>query len=247
MGLDQETAVTEDIAANIRQVQSAIVAAAERGGRPTEFVTLVAVSKGQPTARIRKAYAAGLREFGENRVEEAAWKLDELSDLPGVLWHLIGHIQSRKTEGASGRFHLIHSVDRWKIARRLDQRSADLGIRQAVLLECNVSGEASKGGWAMSDPASWAGRMGELEQVVGLPSLEVRGLMTMAPLTPDVGLVRSVFQRLRTLQEYLEQRLPGHWSELSMGMSDDYELAIEEGATIVRIGRAIFGPREAEG
>ncbi|OGO67678.1 MAG: YggS family pyridoxal phosphate enzyme [Chloroflexi bacterium RBG_19FT_COMBO_62_14] len=247
MGLDQDTAVTEDIAGSIRQVQLSIAAAAEQADRPPESVTLVAVSKGQPTARIRKAYAAGLREFGENRVEEAAWKLDELSDLSGVHWHLIGHIQSRKTEGASGRFHLIHSVDRLKIARRLDQYSADLGIRQAVLLECNVSGETSKGGWAMSDPARWAGRLEELEQVVGLPSLQIQGLMTMAPLTPDEGLIRSVFHRLRVLQEYLEQRLPGHWSELSMGMSDDYRLAIAEGATIVRIGRAIFGPGEVEG
>ena len=247
MRLDQDTAATEDIAGNIRQVHSAIAAAAERGGRPPESVSLVAVSKGQPTASIRRAYAAGLRVFGENRVEEASWKLDELGDLSGVQWHLIGHIQSRKAEDASGRFHLIHSVDRLKIARRLDQHSADLGIRQAVLLECNVSGEASKGGWAMSDPASWAGRLAELEQVVGLPNLEVLGLMTMAPLTPDQGLIRSVFHRLRTLQEYLEQRLPGHWSELSMGMSDDYRLAIAEGATIVRIGRAIFGPREADG
>src|SRR3990172_7529695 len=150
MGLDQDTAVTEDIAGSIRQVQLSIAAAAEQADRPPESVTLVAVSKGQPTARIRKAYAAGLREFGENRV-------------------------------------------------------------------------------------------------VGLPSLQIQGLMTMAPLTPDEGLIRSVFHRLRVLQEYLEQRLPGHWSELSMGMSDDYRLAIAEGATIVRIGRAIFGPGEVEG
>lgn len=238
------TAVHERIAGNIRRVQETLVAAARRAGRGRDSILLVAVSKGQPTGHIRAAYQAGLRDFGESRVEEAGPKIDELEDLRDLRWHLIGHVQSRKADQASGRFDLIHSVDRLKIARLLDARATERDQRQPVLLECNVSGEPSKAGWPMADLKEWPERMREIEEVIGCTHLEVRGLMTMAPLTDDMGLVRSVFRKLRRLRDFIARQLPGDWSELSMGMTDDYELAVEEGATIVRIGRAIFGERQ---
>jgi pyridoxal phosphate enzyme (YggS family) len=237
-----EMAVVEEIAANVTRVRERMAAAARRAGR-TEKILLVAVSKGQPVDRIRAGYDAGLRDFGENRVEEAVPKIDALTDLADLHWHMIGHIQSRKADRASGRFDLIHSVDRFKIARLLDARAAEQNERQPILLECNVSGEASKAGWPMSRREDWEGQMKDIEAVLGLEHLEVRGLMTMAPMSDDHDLVRSVFRRLRALRDHLARRFPGNWDDLSMGMTDDYELAVEEGATIVRIGRAIFGER----
>lgn len=234
--------IAEEIAENITRVRERMAAAALRAGR-SDAILLVAVSKGQPIRSIRAAYAAGLRDFGENRVEEADAKIDELVDLADLRWHLIGHVQSRKAARASGKFELIHSVDRPKIARLLEARAAERGITQPVLLECNVSGEPSKAGWPMAREQDWGGQTSEIDQVIGYPHLMVKGLMTMAPLTDDKERVRSVFRRLRELRDYLSRRLEGDWTELSMGMTDDFELAVEEGATIVRIGRAIFGER----
>jgi pyridoxal phosphate enzyme (YggS family) len=237
--------VAQEIAGRIQRVQEAIATAASRAGR-SDPVLLVAVTKGQSTEYVRAAYAAGLRDFGESRVEEAGPKIDELSDLPNLHWHLIGHVQSRKADRASGKFDLIHSVDRPKIARLLEARAAEVGRRQPILLECNVSGEESKAGWPMSQSEVWGEHLGEIEEVVGFEDLEVRGLMTIAPMTDDKDGVRSVFRRLRQLRDFLAERLSGDWPELSMGMTDDFELAIEEGATIVRIGRAIFGERSGD-
>jgi pyridoxal phosphate enzyme (YggS family) len=156
---------------------------------------------------------------------------------------MIGHVQSRKARDVPGAFVLVHSVDRWKIAQAFDRHAAAAGLRLPVLLECNVSGEATKEGWAFSDPGRWDEMLTSIEGVCALPRLEVLGLMTMAPWTDQPETVRPVFARLRELREFLAARLPGQWSELSMGMTDDFEVAIEEGATIVRIGRAIFGER----
>jgi pyridoxal phosphate enzyme (YggS family) len=245
VNVTQRTADVREIAANVRRVQENIDAAAHRAGR-SEAILLVAVSKGQPAARIRAGYAAGLRHFGENRVEEAGAKIDALDDLPDVHWHLIGHVQSRKVAQAIGRYDLIHSVDRLKIARLLDAKMSGTEPRQPILLECNVSGEETKAGWPMSRRADWETGAEEIRSVVGMRHLESRGLMTMAPISDDPDLVRSVFRKLRELRDYLARRFPGDWSELSMGMTDDYELAVEEGATIVRIGRAIFGERPQE-
>jgi pyridoxal phosphate enzyme (YggS family) len=239
------TPFAEAIAGNATQVRDRIAAAAARAGRK-DPILLVAVSKGQPVALIRAAHAAGLREFGENRVEEAGPKIEALADVADLHWHMIGHIQSRKADLASGRFDLIHSVDRLKIARRLEDRAARAGARQPILLECNVSGEEAKSGWPMARTDGWDEQLSDIEQVVGYAHLDVRGLMTMAPMSDDAELVRSVFRRLRELRDFLARRLPGDWSELSMGMTDDFELAVEEGATIVRIGRAIFGERPAD-
>ena len=234
----------EPLAENLARVRARMAAAAQRAGRDPSAVTLVAVSKTHPVEAIQAAYSLGVRDFGENRVEEALPKMAAvqawLAQQPGaqpITWHLIGHLQSRKA--AVGPFGLIHSVDRMKIARKLSQQSQARGLEQAILLEVNVAGEASKYGFRIEEigPA--------LTEIAALPHLHVAGLMTMAPLAANPDEVRPVFQRLRSLRTALAQHAPQfERSQLSMGMTDDFETAIEEGATLVRIGRAIFGERE---
>lgn len=228
--------------ANLQRVRQRMAAAAGRARRASESVRLIAVTKGQPADVVRVAYAAGVREVGENRVEEALAKQAALADLPDLSWHLIGHIQSRKAGSVPGAFVLVHSVDRPKIAGALDRLAGARGLHVPVLLECNVSGEASKAGWDARPGADRAALVAALRAAAGLPNLEVGGLMTMAPWTSEEGELRAVFRRLRELRdECAAGGLP--WPELSMGMTDDFELAIEEGATMVRIGRALFGER----
>jgi pyridoxal phosphate enzyme (YggS family) len=231
------------IAANLDRVRSRVAAAALRAGRAAESVRVVAVTKNQPLDRVRQAYAHGVRDLGENRVEEALPRQQALADLPGLRWHMIGHVQSRKARDVPSAFVLVHSVDRWKIAQAFDRHAGAAGLRLPVLLECNVSGEAAKEGWAFSNRGRWDEVLTEIEGVCALPRLEVLGLMTMAPWTDRPETARPIFARLRDLRDFLAARLPGPWNELSMGMTDDFEVAIEEGATIVRIGRAIFGER----
>jgi pyridoxal phosphate enzyme (YggS family) len=217
--------------------------AAERSGRASADVRLVAVTKGYPASTIRAAHGLGLRTFGENRVEEALPKLDALRDLTDVEWHMVGHVQSRKAPAVAQHFDLVHSVDRIKLARRLSRFALEAGRQLPVLLECNVSGEESKAGWKLSRREEWPSVVPEFEDVLGLQNLDVRGLMTMAPFSAEVRVVRNAFRMLRELRDYLRDHLPGSWRELSMGMSSDFEIAIEEGATMVRVGQAIFGPR----
>lgn len=245
--METEKETVADVAVNLRRVLDRIAAAARRTGREPSEVQLVAVTKGQPPEVVRAGYAAGLRDFGENRVEEALPKIPTLAELAEARWHMIGHIQSRKARVVPRLFTMVHSVDRERIARLLDRYAGEVGFRLPVLLECNVSGEVSKEGWRLHDPEAWRPALEAFRQVVSMPHLEVRGLMTMAPLTEDVEQVRRAFRRLRQLRDFLAARLPGEWGVLSMGMTDDFEVAIEEGATCVRIGRAIFGPRPADG
>jgi pyridoxal phosphate enzyme (YggS family) len=188
---------------------------------------------------------AGQVDIGENRVEEARPKMAALAGGPELRWHMIGHIQSRKAgDVIDGDFALIHSVDSLKLAERLSRLAVQAGRRQAVLLECNVSGEASKGGFPGQTPSEWALLVATFERVVALPGLEVRGLMTMAPIVAEPAEARPYFRRLRALRDFLADRVPAAaWTELSMGMTDDFEAAITEGATLVRVGRAIFGER----
>ncbi len=233
------------IAGNLEGVRARVADAARRSGRRPEDVLLVAVSKGQPDAAVRAAHAAGQRDFGENRLEEATARIARLADLTDVRWHLIGHIQSRKAHMVGDAFALIHSVDRLKIAGRLSEASGSR--RQPVLLEFNVSGETSKEGWRLAERSAWSSVEGEVAEVMRLPGIAVQGVMTLAPVSTDERLLRGVFRELREWRDHLQQAVPGDWRELSMGMSDDYEWAIEEGATIVRIGRAIFGPRQEQG
>ncbi|MCL7451621.1 MAG: YggS family pyridoxal phosphate-dependent enzyme [Anaerolineae bacterium] len=230
---------------NLSSVQERIATAARRAGRAPDEVTLVAVTKTQPPGVIRAAYDLGLRHFGENRVGEAE---EKVGDLPAdVTWHMIGHIQSRKANRIVPLFQMVHSVDSLKIAQRLDRVHPEANPALPVLLEVNVSGEESKYGFAASrwdsDEAQREALFTAIEEILSLPKLQVQGLMTMAPIVTDVEAARPVFGRLRQLRDGLARAFPpGNWHHLSMGMTDDFEVAIEEGATLVRLGRAIFAP-----
>jgi pyridoxal phosphate enzyme (YggS family) len=228
----------------LHKVHERIATAAVRAGRDPGGIRLIAVSKAQPAEAIRAAFAAGLREFGENYLEEAEPKIRALD--PSITWHMIGHLQSRKAKAAAALFPLIHSIDSLALARRLSRFAAEAGKTIAILLECNLSGEVSKFGFPAAEASAWDGILREWEQILPLPGLAVAGLMTMAPYAEDPETSRPVFRRLRELRERAARELPqAGWQELSMGMSDDFEQAVEEGATMLRIGRALFGPRRA--
>ena len=250
-----------DIPANLNHVQERIQAAAQRAGRDPAEVTLVAVTKTHPVEMMQAAYQAGLRHFGENRVEEGRLKIpafdewlaasSEADERP--TWHMIGHVQSRKAADALAHFDIIQSVDSLKLAERLNRLAEREGVEppMPVLLECNVSGEASKYGFELSqwgeDREVRAAFSDVVRRIVELPRLRLQGLMTMAPIVPDPELVRPVFVAMRTLRDALIEEFPdAKWRHLSMGMTDDFEVAIEEGATLIRVGRAIFGPRACE-
>ncbi len=242
--MEQLLVSAAEIEPRLREVQARVRAAAERCGRDPQQIRIVAISKTHAPAVVRAAYQLGLRDFGENRVEEGLPKQQALRDLPEIRWHMVGHIQSRKAKDVISGFQVVHSVDRMKIARRLDRYAGQQGQRLPAMLECNVSGEASKYGWSLSSQAEWGEVVDELAAIEAMPNLEVSGLMTMAPLVADPELVRPVFRKLRQLRDFLRDSVSNRWTELSMGMSDDFEVAIEEGATVLRIGRAIFGPRQ---
>ena len=220
------------IAESLAQVRERMAAACDRADRAPNEVTLVGVSKGFPAESVAEAHAAGLRDLGENRVQEAARKIEVLA-ARGVRprWHLIGHLQTNKAKTAVELFGIIHSVDSVRLAQALSRRAHE---SVPILLEVNVAQEAGKFGFAPEEVTS------ALSSIEALPNLNVRGLMTVAPLTDDPERVRPVFRRLRELRD-------AHGlQELSMGMTGDFEVAIEEGATLIRVGRAIFGPRRGE-
>lgn len=237
------------IADNLNQVQQKIAAACNRAGRDPNTVTLVAVSKKKPIQDILEAIDAGQQHFGENRVEESEDKIPKISaqvDKP-ITWHMIGHIQSRKTKSTVPLFDMIHSVDSLKLANKISRVAGEAGCSVKVLLECNVSGEEAKYGFNgynwQQDKDVKAKLWQDVQTIVELPNIEVCGLMTMAPYVAEEAIVRPIFANLFTLRESLQQSFDITLPELSMGMTDDYEIAIEEGATIVRVGRAIFGER----
>jgi len=239
-----ESPDVERITVNLERVRARVEGAARRVGRAGDSIELVAVTKSWPAELVRHAYQAGLRRVGENRVAEADAKRAQLADLMDLAWDMVGHIQSRKAETAAAVFDRVHSVDRWKIARLLAEKLPDDAPRLPIFLECNVSGEASKYGYDMNDPDNWQVFLPEFERVAGLARLEICGLMTMAPWNADQAIVRATFSQLRHLRDWLAGRMPAvDWRHLSMGMTDDFELAIEEGATVIRVGRALFGER----
>src|SRR6266705_6622663 len=204
--------------------------AADPGG-----VTIVAVTKGFGTDAIRAAAAAGIADIGENRVQEAVQKQDALRELSGVRWHLIGHLQRNKARVVAGRFDLVHSLDSLELARELDRRST---TPQRVLLQVNVARESQKSGCAPEEAAALA------RQIVALGALRLEGLMTLAPLTDDEDVQRRTFRGLRVLRDSIKEE-EGVWlPTLSMGMSGDYASAAQEGATVIRLGTVLFGPRE---
>lgn len=220
-----------------------IADAERRAGRVPGSTRLVVVTKSQPLEVVEAAIEAGAAILGENYPEEAVGKMDALRSA-GVEWHMIGHVQSRKADLIPGRFALMHSLDSLKLANRLDRCAAQAGCKLPVLLEFNVGGEESKSGWSAADESNWQGVFPELDMVLKLGNLVVRGLMTMPPLFEDPERARPYFQRLRRLRDALSKTFPAaDWSELSMGTSGDFEAAIEEGATFVRVGTAIVGAR----
>jgi len=240
---------TEKIAQNIHEVKARIAEAALRVGRTPQQVQLVAVSKTFPVPAIVAAYHCGQQHFGENRPEEGARKIPAVAVALGKstpTWHCIGHIQRRKVRQVVAHFDVIHTLDRLSVAQKLSVAATAAEKSFPVLLECNVSGEASKHGYAV---AGWEQDMAmretfyqEITAIAALPSLHISGLMTMAPFVEHAATVRSVFASLRALRDALQAQFPLlALTELSMGMSNDFEIAVEEGATLVRIGRAIFG------
>jgi pyridoxal phosphate enzyme (YggS family) len=234
---------TASIADRLEQLQERIHRAATSAGRDSSDITLVAVTKTHSPAIIETAYELGLRHFGENRVEEAAEKLPNLSQHSDIVWHMVGHIQSRKAKDVAQLFSWVHSVDRLKIAQRLSQQAAEMGRALDVLLEVNLSGEASKYGFDVSD-TQFGEFIKAVETILALPNLRVGGLMTMAPFTHDAETTRPVFAGMASLRDELAKRYPDTaWRHLSMGMTGDFEVAIQEGATLLRIGQAVFGPR----
>ncbi len=239
------------IAHNLERVYENVARACTRSGRAPESITLVAVSKTHPAEHVLEAAACGLQHFGENRVEEAEIKIPLVSaqlSIP-VTWHMIGHIQSRKAREVAFLFQWVHSVDTSKLATRLSNFSVEQGKRLPVMLEMNVSGEEAKYGLQASgwneDPSIREQLWNEVRQIIELPGLEIRGLMTMAPIVDTMEQARPVFRSLAQLRSALVESFGIALPELSMGMTDDYPVAVEEGSTIIRIGRAIFGERES--
>jgi len=229
------------IAENIRHVHERIAAAARRAGRNPQEIGLLAVSKTFPAEHIRQAYEAGIRIFGENRVQEFSAKAEAVRELRDAQWHMIGHLQTNKAAKAVELFSAVDSVDSWKLAEKLNLAAQKIGKKLAVLIEVNVGGEEAKSGIAPDKP--------ELEQILQsapeFDHLAIHGLMTIPPFTEDPQQARPYFRKLRELRDNIASRkLPGiSMGTLSMGMSHDFEVAIEEGSTCVRVGTAIFGER----
>ncbi len=239
------------IADNLNRVRQTIVDACARVGRDPASVTLVAVSKTHPASDVLEAFAAGAQHFGENRVEEAESKIPAVNAAvtqPPV-WHMIGHVQSRKAKEVVPLFQVVHSVDTPKLAQKFSALAVERGLRLDVLLEVNVSGEEAKQGFEASgwerDAAVRQRIVSDVLPLFALPGLHIRGLMTMAPIVEQMERARPVFAALAGLRALLAAESGQPLPDLSMGMTDDYPVAIEEGATLVRVGRAIFGERQS--
>lgn len=224
-----------DLRSRHEEITERIARAASRAGRDPSGVTLVAVTKTLPEDAVRAAFSLGIRDIGENRVQELIAKKEALGDLP-LRWHLIGHLQTNKVRQIIREVTLIHSVDTLHLVERIAEAAPDVADPVEILLQVNTSGEVTKFGASPTEARPLA------EGIARFPSLRLRGLMTLGPLTDDEEAVRASFRLLRRLREELRELLPPD-AVLSMGMSGDYEIAIEEGATIVRIGTALFGAR----
>ena len=223
------------IARRLQEVRYRIAAACARARRDPASVTLVAVSKTVPVEAVREALAAGQAVFGENRVQEAVAKIDQLG--PRARWHLVGHLQRNKARHAVGRFELIHSVDDAELARELDRRAGAAARVQPVLVQVNLSREPTKTGTEEEGLAPL------VDAVAALDHLDLRGLMTIPPPVEVAEASRPWFAKLREVRDRAAVRVGRELPDLSMGMTDDFEVAVEEGATLVRVGRAIFGER----
>src|SRR5512133_1834120 len=238
-----------DLASSIRQnylyTLDQIANAARKSGRDPGAIRLVVVTKTQPLEIVQAAIEAGVRILGENYPEEGVTKIQSLARQSGVEWHMIGHVQSRKARLVADHYALLHSLDSLKLARRLDRFAAEGNHVLPVLLEFNTGGEESKSGWNALDESRWNTFLPEISELLDLPHLRVLGLMTMPPLGTDPEESRRFFLRLRQLRDHLADQFPqANWRELSMGTSTDFEVAVQEGATLVRVGTAIVGARK---
>jgi pyridoxal phosphate enzyme (YggS family) len=226
------------LADNLARVRERIEAACARAGRDPDSVRLMAVSKTHGPEQVEEAYTAGVRLFGENRVQEAADKAEQVAGHPDLVWAMIGHLQSNKARTVAGFAREFHALDSVKVAEALHRQLHDIGRDLDVFIQVNSSAEPQKHGLRPEEVEAFS------YEVAGFPTLRVRGLMTLAVLSDDRAAVAFCFERMRGLQQALiEAGAPGSYEELSMGMSGDFELAIEYGATTVRVGTAIFGPR----
>ncbi len=240
-----------DIKQRYEEVQMRMMAAAERAKRPFSSITLVAVTKRWPVEVLLAARDAGMSDIGENRAEEMVEKQPAFAGDESIVWHFIGALQSRKTNLIADHADTFHALDRIKIARRLSKRLVENGRTLPVFLEVNISGEASKSGFVADKWADDATQRDALRKVVQetavLPGLQLQGLMTMAPFGAPEAEIRDIFRRTRQLSDWLQIEFPTlTLDQLSMGMTDDFEIAIEEGATHIRVGRALFGERPRE-
>lgn len=238
-----DASLTETLRLRLEKIRAEMDDAARQAGRAPENIRLMVVTKTHPAETVAAVLAAGARLLGENYVEEAIAKITALQAAQAE-WHMIGHLQSRKADGVVQHFQTLESLDSLKLAQRLQRFSAEAGRILPVFLECNLSGEASKFGFAAQSASQRAAFFREVEQILLLPNLQIRGLMTMPPFFDEPQKARPYFASLRELREALLQRFPqADWRELSMGTSIDFPAAVQEGATLVRVGTAILGAR----
>lgn len=252
--MENNEALIEQICGNLTRVQERILAAQASANRGPGSVQVVVVTKTHPAALVAAAIQAGIQvlgegdfALGENYAEEAVQKMKDIPDSLRAKWHMIGHVQSRKARLVSENFDYLHSLDSVALARKLGKFAEDSNRVLPVLLEFNLGGEESKTGWSAWNENGWELLYPDVEAVAQVPGLQIHGLMTMPPPSADLQVVRGYFQQLRRLQDVLARRFPGQkWTELSMGTSADFEIAIQEGATMVRIGQAILGRRSRQ-
>jgi pyridoxal phosphate enzyme (YggS family) len=242
--MDQNFKKQEDIQQNYYLVLERIRKTAVAVGRNPDAIRLVVVTKTQPVAVVKLMIDAGGKEFGENYVEEAVPKIQAFTENKTLQWHMLGHLQSRKAQIACENFQYLHSLDSVKLAQKLNRFALALNKTLAVWMEFNISGEESKYGWDIVHEENWNNILPDIEKILQLPNLYILGLMTVPPFSEEPESSRPYFQQLRKFQEYVIAHLGlSNFKELSMGMSADFEIAIQEGSTCVRIGQAILGPR----
>jgi pyridoxal phosphate enzyme (YggS family) len=239
MDQDQELSLK----ANIANVKERIRKAALQAGRDPAGIDLIAVTKDKPAVVVKILAENGITRIGENYLQEAEFKIEILQDLE-IEWHMIGNIQQDKEKKIAFMFDVVHSVSSGKIAQELSRHAGEIGSKLPIYLEINTSGESTKFGWTVSDQESIQNLASEFEEILGLPALDVQGLMTMAPYSRNPEDSRPYYKQMREIRDALHTLLPGSsFPGLSMGMSGDFEVAIDEGATVVRIGTALVGPR----
>ncbi|MEN6408503.1 MAG: YggS family pyridoxal phosphate-dependent enzyme [Anaerolineaceae bacterium] len=236
--------LVEQIRLKYEGIQERMIRAAQSANRAAESIRLVVVSKTQPMDIMQAAIHAGVRRFGENYAEEAVEKIQTFAAVGDLEWHMIGHVQTRKARLVGGNFHRIHSLDSLKLAGRLNAAAVTAGKVLPALLEFNLAGEKEKTGFFAPTETEWTALIPEISGILELPNLRVDGLMTMPPLFDNPELARPYFAQLMHLRDWLSIRFPRvNWVECSMGTSSDFEVAIQEGATFIRVGTAILGPR----